>query len=40
MAVLAATRLVVAALLFWRLLRREQDEMLQRIVLEGLAFAL
>jgi hypothetical protein len=40
LAVLAAAPLVVAALLFWRLLRRDLDEMLQRIVLEGLAFAL
>jgi len=38
--ILAATPLAVAAVLFWRLLRRELDEMLQRIVLEGLAFAL
>jgi hypothetical protein len=35
-----AAPLVVAAFFFWRLLRRELDEMLQRIVLEGLAFAL
>jgi len=40
LAALAATPLIVAAALFWRLLRRELDEMLQRIVLEGLAFAL
>lgn len=40
LAVSAAAPLVVAALLFWRLLRRDLDEMLQRIVLEGLAFAL
>jgi len=39
-AVLAAGPLMVAAVLFWRLLRKELDEMLQRIVLEGLAFAL
>ena len=39
-AALAAAPLVVAAALFWRLLRRELDEMLQRIVLEGMAFAL
>jgi hypothetical protein len=37
---LATAPLVVAAVLFWRLLRRDLDEMLQRIVLEGLAFAL
>jgi len=36
----AAAPLIVAAFLFWRLLRRDLDEMLQRIVLEGLAFAL
>ena len=40
LAVLAAAPLVVAATLFWRLLRRELDELLQRIVLEGMAFAL
>ena len=38
--VLSALPLVIAAGLFWRLLRRDLDEMLQRIVLEGLAFAL
>lgn len=38
--VLSALPLGVAAILFWRLLGRELDEMLQRIVLEGLAFAL
>ena len=32
--------LVVAAGSFWRMLRRDLDEMLQRIVLEGMAFAL
>jgi hypothetical protein len=37
---IAVVPLVIAALLFWRLLRRDLDEMLQRIVLEGLAFAL
>jgi hypothetical protein len=37
---LGAVPLVVAAALFWRLLRRDLDEMLQRIVLEGLAFGL
>lgn len=40
LAALAAAPLAVAAVFFWRLLRRELDEMLQRIVLEGLAFAL
>jgi hypothetical protein len=38
--VLSAAPLMAAAVLFWRLLRRDLDEMLQRIVLEGLAFAL
>jgi hypothetical protein len=36
----SALPLVAAAFLFWRLLRSELDEMLQRVVLEGLAFAL
>jgi hypothetical protein len=40
LAAIAASPLFVAATLFWRLLRRDLDEMLQRIVLEGLAFAL
>ena len=35
-----AVPLMVAAIVFWRLLRRDLDEMLQRIVLEGMAFAL
>src|SRR6188472_785383 len=35
----ASIPLMVAAFMFWRLLRRDLDEMLQRIVLEGLAFA-
>lgn len=39
LAVLTAAPLFVAAIFFWRLLRRDLDEMLQRIVLEGLAFA-
>ncbi len=39
LAALSAAPLLVAALLFRRLLRRDHDEMLQRIVLEGLAFA-
>ena len=38
--VVSALPLVAAAVLFWRLLRRELDEMLQKIVLEGMAFAL
>lgn len=32
--------LVVAAFFFWRMLRGDLDEMLQRIVLEGMAMAL
>ena len=36
----AAVPLMIAAVMFWRLLRRDLDEMLQRIVLEGMAFAL
>ena len=40
LAALSAIPLFVAAVLFWRMLRRNLDEMLQRIVLEGLAFAL
>ncbi|HUR20580.1 MAG TPA: hypothetical protein VMZ90_07215 [Vicinamibacterales bacterium] len=36
----ASVPLLIAAVMFWRLLRRDLDEMLQRIVLEGLAFAL
>jgi hypothetical protein len=39
-AVLAVVPLIVAAVMFWRLLRRDLDEMVQRIVLEGMAFAL
>ena len=39
-AVLTCAPLVVAAALFWRLVRRYLDEMLQRIVLEGLGTAL
>lgn len=39
-AVLAVVPLIVAAVLFWRLLAGELDEMFQRIVLEGMAFAL
>jgi hypothetical protein len=40
LAIAASLPLVFAATLFWRLLRRDLDEMLQRIVLEGMAFAL
>jgi hypothetical protein len=39
-ALAAASPLIVAAVLFWRLLRSDLDEMFQRIVLEGMAFAL
>jgi len=38
--VLSALPLAWAAFRFWRLLRRDLDEMMQLIVLEGLAFAL
>ena len=40
LAIAASVPLIIAAVMFWRLLRRDLDEMLQRIVLEGLAFAL
>lgn len=40
LAVAAALPLLIAAFLFWRLMRQDLDEMLQRIVLEGFAFAL
>lgn len=36
----AVIPLALAATIFWRLLRRELDEMMQRIVLEGFTFAL
>jgi hypothetical protein len=39
-AALSVLPLALSAVMFWRLLRRELDEMLQKIVLEGLAFAL
>lgn len=39
-AVLSCAPLVIAAVLFWRLLRRDLDEMLQRVVLEGMGAAL
>ena len=39
-AVVAVLPLVVAAGMFWQLLRQDLDEMVQRIVLEGMAFAL
>ncbi len=38
--VLAVVPLIVAATMFWQLLRRDLDEMVQRIVLEGMAFAM
>lgn len=38
--VATALPLAATAVLFWKLLRSELDEMLQRIVLEGMAFAL
>ena len=38
-AIITVLPLVIAAASFWRLLRRDLDEMVQRIVLEGLAFA-
>ena len=40
LAVVSILPLIVAALFFWRMLRRDLDEMLQRIVLEGMAMAL
>lgn len=40
LAVLSCLPLAVAAASFWRLLRRDLDEMLQRIVLEGMGAAL
>ena len=40
LAVLTVAPLLVAAVMFWKLLRSDLDEMLQRIVLEGMAFAL
>jgi uncharacterized membrane protein len=40
LAVLTAIPMLAAAGLFWRMLKHDLDEMLQRIVLEGLAFAL
>lgn len=40
LAAMSVLPLMVAAFLFWRLLRSELDEMLQRIVLEGMAMGL
>jgi hypothetical protein len=39
-AVATALPLAYAALRFWQLLRSELDELMQRVVLEGMAFAL
>lgn len=39
-AVLTCVPLALAAVWFWRLLRRDLDEMLQRVVLEGMGAAL
>jgi hypothetical protein len=39
-ALVASIPLLIAAVAFWRLLRRDLDELLQRIVLEGLGTAL
>src|SRR5918993_569022 len=39
-AVVTVLPLVVAAGMFWQLLRQDLDEMVQRVVLEGMAFAL
>jgi len=38
--VAAVVPLVAAAVVFWRLLRQDLDEMIQRVVLEGMAFAM
>ena len=40
LAVLTAAPLAIAAILFWRMLARELDEMMRKIVLDGLAIAL
>lgn len=40
LAIATALPLVATAVLFWKLLGSGLDEMLQRIVLEGIAFAL
>ena len=40
LAAAATVPLAIAAVMFWRLLRSDLDEMLQRVVLEALAFAL
>src|SRR5215212_9294514 len=39
LAAAAVVPLIIGAAIFWRWLRRDLDEMVQRIVLEGLAFA-
>lgn len=38
--VLAVVPMIVAAAMFWKLLRQDLDEMVQRVVLEGMAFAM
>ncbi len=38
--IVAAGPLFFAAIFFWRMMRHDLDEMLQRVVLEGMAFAL
>ena len=40
LAIAAAVPLGVASVLFWRMLRRDLDEMLQRIVMEGMAIGI
>lgn len=40
LALLASLPLAVAAVVFWRMVRRHLDEMFQRIVFEGMALAL
>ena len=40
LSIVAVIPLIVAAGMFWQLLRQDLDEMVQRIVLEGMAFAL
>ena len=38
--IVSAAPLAAAAVMFWRLLRQDLDEMFQRVALEGMAFAL
>jgi hypothetical protein len=40
LSIVAVVPLIVAAGMFWQLLRQDLDEMVQRVVLEGMAFAL